>query len=112
MDREALKRQAMDLLGNEEPVRAKACAAALCESGPDDAQAWVLLAAAQLQLGELESAESASRRALQLNPDDVFAHTGLVRALLQGNKQAQAIEALRGLISIAPNHAEAHSAGE
>jgi tetratricopeptide (TPR) repeat protein len=79
-----------------------------CAQDPEDVMAWVLLAAAQLQLGETGEAEAAGRTAVTLNRDDSQAWNLLVQSLLRQNKLAEAIVAMRELLRLNPNSGQLH----
>jgi tetratricopeptide (TPR) repeat protein len=61
--------EALRLLSREEVVEGRAALLAVVEADPGNADAWAYLSGAHLGLGEVEAAQDASARALDLGPD-------------------------------------------
>ena len=73
----------------------------------EDAEFWEVLGAAHLELGEMEKAEEAFRKALEKNPQAAGAHYSLGYLLQRQSKTAVAVEAYQKALKSDPDKAEA-----
>lgn len=71
---------------------------------PDHFQAWVMLADAELDEGQLQAGAQAAQRALQLRPGHPEALARLGRAHWQGGQPTRAVQLLRQASQAAPGH--------
>ncbi|MEH6420635.1 O-linked N-acetylglucosamine transferase, SPINDLY family protein [Pseudomonas sp. CGJS7] len=74
------------------------------QRNPGDAMAWVMLAEHELDAGDAQAGESASRRALQLRPGHPEALARLGRAQWMQGKRDDAVASLRAAARAAPQH--------
>lgn len=79
---------------NSEYADARDEAYRLIESDPDDAEAWVAVGVAQRGLGEVDAAEAAYHRAIQIRPGYGAAHHNLGALLAQLSRSDEALAAL------------------
>jgi predicted O-linked N-acetylglucosamine transferase (SPINDLY family) len=89
-----------DVPGTDPRVEARAASA----RDPGNAIAWVMLAEAELDAGDVAAGEAAARRALSLSPAHPEALARLGRAQWMSNRHAQAAESLRAAARSAPDH--------
>jgi tetratricopeptide (TPR) repeat protein len=87
--------RARALLGAGRAADAEALCHAALAHNTGDAEAWLLLGAISLQIGNLLFAEAAVRRCLSLRPESKEAATSLVAILRRAGRHAEAEAALR-----------------
>ncbi len=84
----------------------RACEHAL-EHNPDRAQGWYLLGRARQELGKLEEAAHAHRRAVELQPGFPEAHNNLGIVLKKLGRVDQALSSYREAVRLRPDYVEA-----
>ena len=84
----------------------RACEHALGHN-PDRAQGWYLLGRARQELGKLEEAAQAHRRAVELQPGFVEAHNNLGIVLKNLGRVDQALSSYREAVRLRPDYVEA-----
>jgi tetratricopeptide (TPR) repeat protein len=70
---------------------------------------WNLMGASAAQIGQLDEAVIAFKKAISIKPDYADAYNNLGNALQDQGKLAEAIEAYNKALSIKPDYAEAHN---
>jgi tetratricopeptide (TPR) repeat protein len=83
-------------------------AARAAEIGPSDANAWRLLATADVKLARWPEAEAAFKHVLALKTDDVEAQLGLGQCQLQLKDFQTAVETLESVLRVDPTRLLAH----
>jgi tetratricopeptide (TPR) repeat protein len=78
------------------------------EADPQLAPAWANLANGYVQLGKMQDAETACRKAIELNPTIFNSHFLLGTILLGQKKLQEAEQPLRKTIELNPNFSQAH----
>jgi len=71
---------------------------------PDDAMAWIVLAEAELDAGDVAAGEAAALRALALQPGHPEALARLGRAQSMSNRRQEAVASLQAAARNAPRH--------
>jgi tetratricopeptide (TPR) repeat protein len=94
------KQQAIEFLNNGRPLDAKALIQQLIERDPADAQAWRMLCALNGQLGLMEEAEKACRKALDIDPQSAEARCDLGNVLYQKGELHEALASYRESLRI------------
>ena len=83
-------------------------AARAAEVSPSDANAWQLLAAADVKLARWTEAEAAFKRVLSFKTDDAEARLGLGQCQLQLKDYQSAVETLESVLRADPTKLLAH----
>lgn len=102
-DGEAALALARRLLERDENREAAQVLARLLERDPARARAWMMLGAARRRLGQLDGAETATRRALEIEPRYAEARSNLGELLLVRGRAAEALEEFERALQEAPD---------
>ena len=73
-----------------------------------DSHNYLRQAQVNVQFRDLDRAEAACRKAIDLNPEDPATHTGLAGVLMSQGRADEAEDACREAIRVSPDHVEAH----
>lgn len=102
----ATKKQAKTMVRKGRLGDARELYLQVCNSSPDDHDAWVELSAVSRQLGYLQEAEQAARHAVSRYPDDADALHVLGAALQRQNSMAEAMACYHKVLQINPDMPE------
>lgn len=105
----ALIQQGLDLLNNNKLEEAKTLCTQLCQSNPQEAEAWYLLSSVYGRLGEITMAGECCRRVLEIQPNHFEALVNLGNVLFAQKNLDEAATQYRKALQLNPHHAAAHS---
>ena len=101
------KQRALELLKSNRLEEAKSLCAEVAHT-ENNAGAWYLLGTIHGMLGNLQEAETCSRRAIGIRPDYAEAHGNLGITLRLQGRNDEAIVSLREALRLKPDYPEAH----
>ena len=104
---QAMKQQALNLLGSNRLAEAKELLLRVCEQNAEDVDAWYLLSCIHGMQGDMEKAGECCRHAIALRPDHSEAHVNLGNVLLCQGKLDEAVIHYKTALRSNPNNAAA-----
>jgi len=98
------KKQAIQLLANNQLEEARALFEKVCQSDRRDIEAWIYLVKINAQLGNAKAVEDCCRTIIKIRPDLYDAHFHLGTALLLQGQYEESLESFRSALRLQPNN--------
>jgi Tfp pilus assembly protein PilF/SAM-dependent methyltransferase len=104
-----LIRQGLDLMNDNRLQEAKRIFTQICETDPQETEAWYQLSTINGRLGEFSAADECCRRVLDIEPDHCEARVNLGNVLYSQGKFDDAIIQYQEALQLNPNYTVAHN---
>jgi len=98
------KKQAIQLLANNQVLEARALFEQVCRSDRQDVESWIYLVKINARLGDSAAVARCCRRIIALRPDLHEAHFHLGTALMLQGKHQDAVDSFRRALRLQPRH--------